>query len=91
MPTILSLLDILVVLFVVISVARAIWNGPSEGSGMSLLGALLTLVLMIFGTVSMLAANGLTDNTAFNEGALLIFLVAIAGVAGMSWAKNPAQ
>jgi hypothetical protein len=46
--------------------------------------------MIIFGIVSILAASGLTDNTGFNQGALLIFLVATAIASWLSWGKSPA-
>ena len=85
MTTFLVILDFLVVLAVVVSVSRAVWNGQSESSRSVLLSALIVLAMLIFGLVSMSAASGLTSSSSSNQVALLIFLVAIAIVALMSW------
>ena len=84
----LSILDWLVKLVVVISLARAVWNGTTRSG---LLGAVLTVAFLLFGLVSMCAGAGLESGSAFNQGALLIFLVLIAIVASRSWVNNPAQ
>jgi phosphatidylglycerophosphate synthase len=91
MPIILSFLDFLVIFVVVISVSRAVWTGPSESSHSLALSIFLALAFIILGIVSLLAASGLTDNSAFNQGALLIFLVATAITACISWVKRPSQ
>lgn len=88
MTTFLMILDFLVVLAVVVSVSRAVWNGQSESSRSVLLSALIVLAMLIFGLVSMSAASGLTSSSSSNQVALLIFLVAIAIVALMSWADQ---
>jgi hypothetical protein len=78
MGTVLSILDIVIVLLVVFTVARAVWTGPSGAPSSPLLAAFVTLALLIFGTVSLCAADGLTTNTFFNQSALFIYLAAIA-------------
>ena len=88
MTTFLVILDFLVVLAVVVSVSRAVWNGQSESSRSVLLSALIVLAMLVFGLVSMSAASGLTSSSSSNQVALLIFLVAIAIVALMSWADQ---
>ncbi len=88
MTTFLVILDFLVVLAVVVSVSRAVWNGQSESSRSVLLSGLIVLAMCIFGLVSMSAASGLTSSSSFNQVALLIFLVAIAIVARMFWADQ---
>ena len=85
MTTFLVILDFLVVLAVVVSVSRAVWNGQSESSRSVLLSGLIVLAMLVFGLVSMSAASGLTSSSSSNQVALLIFLVAIAIVALMSW------
>jgi hypothetical protein len=49
------------------------------------LSGLIVLAMLVFGLVSMSAASGLTSSSSSNQVALLIFLVAIAIVALMSW------
>ncbi len=88
MTTFLGTLDVLVVLAVVVSVSRAVWNGQSENSRSLLLSGLIVLAMCIFGLVSMSAASGLTSSSSSNQVALLIFLVAIAIVALMAWADK---
>ena len=87
MGIILGLLDFFVVLAVAISVSRAVWNGQS-GSRSVLLSALIVLGMVIFGLVSFTAAYGLAESSGFNQGVLLIFIVAIAIVARTSWADK---
>lgn len=84
METLLSILDIIVVLAVVISLVRAVWKGRES----LILSAFLTLVFAVFGLVSLLAASGLTGRSPFDQGALLVFLVVIAAAMRMSWAKQ---
>jgi len=92
MTTFLGTLDVLVVLAVVVSVSRAVWNGQSANSRSLLLSGLIVLAMCVFGLVSMSAASGLTSSSSANQFALLIFLVAIAIVALMAWAdKSTAQ
>ena len=87
MATFLQILDPLVVLAVVVSVARAVWTGQRERSRSALLSFVILLVMVVFGLVSISAASGLTSDP-LNQLALLVFLVAIAIVALMSWADK---
>jgi predicted neutral ceramidase superfamily lipid hydrolase len=82
MGIILGILDFVVVVAVVMSVSRAVWNGQSQSSPSVLLSALIGLVMLVFGLVFFTAAYGLAENSSFNQGALLIFLVAIGVVGG---------
>jgi hypothetical protein len=91
MAAILSILDIAVVLLAVISLSRAVWKGPTENSGSLVLSIVLTVAFTIFGLVSISAAAGLAADSLFNQGALLIFLTAIAIVATLSWTGKPAR
>lgn len=74
MGMVLSILDVLVVLGVVIGVSRAVWNGGKS----RVLSGFIIAAMIIFGTVSFTAANGLTSASPFNQWALFIALVAIA-------------
>ena len=76
MAIILSILDIVVVLLVVINVSRAVWTGPSGHPPALLLSLCATLAVLIFGLVSVVAADGLTTSSTFHQAALLIFLSA---------------
>lgn len=87
MATFLTILDPLVVLAVVVSVSRAVWTGQPERSRSALLSFVVLVVVFVFGMVSISAALGLTTDP-LNQLALLIFLVAIAIVALMSWADK---
>lgn len=78
MGTLLSILDIAVVVLVVFTVARAVWSGPAGRASSPLLSYLILLCLCIFGLVSLSGADNLTTNTTYNQTALLIALVAIA-------------
>ena len=77
MGTLLSILDIAVVVLVVFTVARAVWSGPAGTASSPLLSYLILLCLCIFGIVSLCGADNLTTNTTYNQTALLIALVAI--------------
>jgi predicted neutral ceramidase superfamily lipid hydrolase len=90
MRIILGILDFVVVVAVVMTVSRAVWSGQSQSSRSVLLSALIVLVMLVFGVVSFTAAYGLAENSSFNQGALLIFLLAIVIVARMSWADKSA-
>jgi hypothetical protein len=87
MGTFLTILDPLVVLAVVASVSRAVWRGQPERSRSVLLSFVILVVLLVFGLVSISAASGLTSDP-LNQLALLVFLVAIAIVALLSWADK---
>ena len=81
MATALLILDLLVVLTVVLSVSRAVWVAARSKA----LALVIIAAMIIFGLVSLSAANGLTFASSFNQWALLIFLVVIAVVARISW------
>jgi len=83
----LSIADLIVVLAVVISVSRAVWNEDRS----RLLSAFIIAAMIIFGLVSFSAAYGLAESSSFNQVALLVFLLAIAIVVRIGWAKKPAQ
>jgi len=85
MGTILTIADVLVLLGLVISVSRAVRKGRPQDS--LALPIVIGIALIIFATVSFCAASGLAQNTAFNQIALLIFLIMIAIMARASWAK----
>ena len=85
MGTILTIADVLVLLGLVISVSRAVRRARPQDS--LALPVVIVIALVIFATVSFCAASGLAQNTAFNQIALLIFLVMIAIMARASWAK----
>lgn len=92
MTTFLGILDFVVVLGVIASVSRAVWNGQSANSRSLLLSGSIVLAMCVFGLVSVSAASGLTGSSSFNQVVLLILLVAIAIVGLMSWAdKSAAQ
>ena len=90
METILNILDVIVLLVVVASLARAVWK-PVGGGGSALLASVLTLAFVIFGIVSFSGAEGLAGGSAYNQRALLIFLVAISAVSYLSWQSKPAN
>jgi hypothetical protein len=87
MGTVLLIADVLVLLGLVISISRAVRNGQPQGSGPLALSIIIVVALITFGTVSFCAALGLAQDSAFNQIALLIFLVLIAVVARASWAR----
>lgn len=77
MSTMLSIIDLIVVLLVVFNVSRSVWAGPGTPSS-PLLAAVATIALAIWGIVSLCAADGLTTNAAFHQVAILIFLIPTA-------------
>lgn len=85
MKGILATLDFLVVLYVVISVPRAVWKGQTRSRPLT---GFIIAAMMIFGLVSFTAAYGLAESSSFNQLALFISLLAIAIVARNSW-KEP--
>ena len=87
----LTVIDFLILVTIVISVSRWVWKQPAQGFGPLLLSICITLALLIFATVSFTAASGLAAGSSLDQGILLIFLVAIAIAARMSWANNPAE
>jgi len=92
MEILLSIADIVVLILVVISVARAVWTGQTPSPGAKLLSACIVLALLVFAMVSLSAASGLAQGpSTLGQGILLVFLVGIAIVAGVSWKKEPAR
>jgi hypothetical protein len=87
----LSVIDFLVLLTIVISASRWVWRQPAQGFGPLLLSICITLALLIFATVSFTAAYGLAAGSSLSQVILLIFLIAIAIVARISWANHPAE
>jgi hypothetical protein len=88
MGIILTIADLLVLLTIVISVSRAVRNGRPSGSGQLLLTVCIVIALLVFATVSFTAASGLAQSSAFNQAALLAFLIVTAIVARVSWAPK---
>jgi len=91
MGIVLSVIDFLVLLTIVISVSRWVWKQPARGFGPLLLSICITLAVLIFATVSFTAAYGLAAGSSLSQVILLIFLIAIAIVARISWASSPAE
>jgi hypothetical protein len=87
MGTILPIVDVLVLLGLVVSISRAVWNGQRQGSSPLALPAIIVIALIVFAIVSFCAASGLAERSPLNQLALLVFLILIAVVASASWAK----
>lgn len=77
MSTMLSIIDLIVVLLVVFNVSRSVWAGPGAPSS-PLLAAVATIAIALWGLVSLCAADGLTTNAAFHQVAILVFLIPTA-------------
>jgi len=86
MGIVLSIADLLVLLTIVMSVLRAVRNGPTQGFGAQLLSICVAVAVLIFAVVSFTAASGLAESSSLNQGVLLTFLVLTAVVARLSWA-----
>jgi hypothetical protein len=86
----LTIADLLVLLTIVISASRAVWNGQSRGLGSLLLSGCVILAMLIFALVSFTAAFGLAESSSsLSQGVLLAFLVVTAIVVSVSWAHQP--
>ena len=85
MGTVLTIVDVLVLLSIVISVSRAVRNGQPRGTGPLILFICMVVAVLIFAAVSFTAASGLAQSSLFNQVALLLFLVATAVMARVSW------
>jgi predicted neutral ceramidase superfamily lipid hydrolase len=90
MRIILGIADFVLVSAVVIAVSRAVWRGQSAQSRSLLLSVCVVSAMLVFGLVSFTAAYGLAESSSFNQIALLIVLLAIAIIARISWANEPA-
>jgi hypothetical protein len=77
MATLLSVIDFIVVLLVVFNLSRAVWAGPGTPSS-PLLAGVVTIAFLLFGLVSLCAADGLTTSAAFHQVAVLVFLIPTA-------------
>jgi hypothetical protein len=86
MGIVLRIADLLVLLTIVISVTRAVRNGPSQGVGAQLLSICIVVAVLIFALVSFTAASELAASSSLNQIVLLMFLVLTAVVARLSWA-----
>jgi hypothetical protein len=89
MATILSIIDFVVVLLVVVNVSLAVRKGLSTDAQSPILTACVTVILVLFGLVSFMGAQGLTEGSTFGQGALLIFLVGTA-IATTMWRNKKA-
>ena len=87
MGTVLPIADVLVLLGLVLSISRAVWNGQRQSSSPLALPAIIVIALIIFATVSFCAASRLAQGSPLNQLALLVFLILIAVVASASWAR----
>lgn len=87
MGTILRILDLLVILLVVISVAQAVWNGSAS----RLLAGLVILAMLTFGTVSFIAASGLAGISLLTQALLFVVLVVIVILSRAFWRSQPAR
>jgi hypothetical protein len=87
----LTVIDFLILVTIVISVSRWVWRQPTLGFGPLLLSICIILALLIFATVSFAAASGLAAGSGLSQAILLIFLIAVAIVARMSWTNSPAE
>jgi hypothetical protein len=91
MGTLLSILDFVVLLLLVVLVLFTVWRELSRGSGSLVLSICVSLVLIIFGTVSFAAYLGLVEVSSLLT--RVIFLVVLLGMAGLlrlAWAGKPA-
>lgn len=77
MATMLSIIDFIVVLLVVFNLSRSVWAGPGAPSS-PLLAIVVTIAFLLFGMVSLCAADGLTTAATFHQVAILVFLVPTA-------------
>lgn len=87
MGIVLSVIDVFVLLAIVISASRWVWKQQSHGFGALLLSICVTLAILVFAMVSFTAASGLAAGSSLSQGVLLIFLVAIAIITRVSWAR----
>jgi hypothetical protein len=91
MGTLLSILDLLVLLLLVLSVFRVVWIELQPGSGPTVLSVCVGLALAIFATVSLSAYMGLVDaSDSLTRGIFLIILVLMATLLRFAWSGKPA-
>jgi hypothetical protein len=91
MATILGIIDFVVVLLVVVNVILAVKKGVSADTTSPTLTVCMVVALVLFGLISFMGAYGLTEGSAFSQGALLIFLVATAIATSMWRTKNATE
>ena len=77
MATLLSIIDVVIVLLVVFNLSRSVWAGPGAPSS-PLLAGVATIAFLLFGIVSLCAADGLTTAATFDQVAILVFLLPAA-------------
>jgi hypothetical protein len=88
MPIVLNILAFVVVLAVVISASYAVRKALPANAPSLILFLCVTAALLILALVALVGTSGLTDRSAFHQGALIIFLVAIAVTCRLFWASK---
>jgi len=84
---IMSILDLIVLLVVVISVARTIWLSCDS----RLLSVLVILFACVMAVVSLTTASVLSLNSATGRSVLIFFFVAMLAISAVSWTIKSAR
>jgi hypothetical protein len=89
MGTLLSALDVIVLLLLVAVVLRTVWNELPRGTGSLVLSVCLALVLAVFAIVSISSYMGLVQvSSLLTRGLFLLVLLAMAAMLRASWAHK---
>jgi hypothetical protein len=91
MGTLLSIVDFLVLLLLLLSVLRLVWNEMRAGSGSLALAICLACALAVVAIVSLSAYVGLVAvSSTLTQGIFLLILVVMAALLRFAWTDKKA-
>jgi hypothetical protein len=89
MGTLLSIMDFVVLLFLIVQVLREVGRQQIPGSGSLVLSVCLAFFLLILGTVSFTAYLGLVEvSSSLTRGIFLVILLAMAALLSAAWTSK---
>ena len=91
METLLTTVALVVLVLVIAAVSRWVGKERSEVAGGRLLSVVVTLFLVIFAAVSLSASSQLAEGSGTTKLVLFLFLMVIAVLLRVSWAKAEAR
>jgi len=92
MGTILSILDVIILLLLALAVLRRIWKEQEHGSGSFLLTICVAAALIVLVLVSLAAFQGLLGvSSSLMQGIFLLILLVMAALIRSSWTGKPAS
>ena len=91
MATLLSILDLIVLLLLIVHVTRTV-SMKDPGVGSLILSIFVALAVIVFATVSLGAYAGLAgESSTFTQVIFLLILLVMAALIGLSWSSASAD